>query len=124
MGTEPRSSFVELNIIIEDSNDHPPVFSPSNEVMIILEEDIPVGTSITTILANDSDIGTNAEITFSILPTSAPFSIDSSGVITVSRSLNVNDTHEYNLQINARNDRGDVPQSANSTLVILSLIHI
>ena len=118
MGTEPRSSFVELNIIIEDSNDHPPVFSPSNEVMIILEEDIPVGTSITTILANDSDIGTNAEITFSILPTSAPFSIDSSGVITVSRSLNVNDTHEYNLQINARNDRGDVPQSANSTLVI------
>ena len=113
------SSFVTLNIIIEDSNDHPPVFSPDNEMMITLEEDTPVNSFITKIVATDRDIGTNAEIAFSILPAGVPFSIDrNSGSINISRPLSVNDQYEYTLTIIASNDRGDVPQSDTSTLKI------
>ena len=119
MGEEPLSSFVELNIIIEDSNDHPPVFSSTNEMMITLEEDTPIGTLITRIEATDNDIGNNALIFFSILPTNVPFSIDPvSGVISVSQRLNISDEHQHMLTIVANNSLGDVPQSANSNIAI------
>ena len=119
MGMEPLYNFVELNIIIEDSNDHAPVFLPSNDMMITLEEDVPVGTSITQIQATDDDIGSNMVIFFSILPTNVPFSIHpDSGVITVSQRLSVSNEYQYVLTIIANNSLGDVPQSTNSSIII------
>ena len=120
MGSVPRVSFVELIIIIEDVNDNPPVFSQENEMMVTMEEDTPVGTSITTILADDADIGTNMEITYSILTTApVPFFIDpNSGVLSVSQSLDVNVENEYPLTISASNVRGNPPLSANGSIVI------
>ena len=119
LGDPGLSNFVELIITIEDTNDHAPVFSPNNDMMVTLEEDTPVNSLITTIMASDRDIGTNAEIVFSILPANAPFSIDSTtGDITVSRPLSVNEEYEYTLMIIASNDLGDVPQSSSFTLKI------
>ena len=119
LGQPSLSNFVQLIIDIEDSNDNAPVFSPSNEMMTTLEEDTPVNYLITTISADDIDIGTNAEIIFSILPGNVPFSIDSTtGDITISRPLSVNEEYEYTLTIVASNDFGDVPQSSNSTLKV------
>lgn len=59
------SSFINVTITVLDINDSPPVFEHRDQ-LVILREDVGLGTEILRVNAVSDDIGTNAEITYSI----------------------------------------------------------
>lgn len=50
-----------IRVIVQDVNDHSPQFQQQNYAVYI-DENTPVGYSITKLTATDSDIGLNAKI--------------------------------------------------------------
>lgn len=61
----PLSSLVNVTITVLDINDNPPVFERRDQ-SVTIPEDVVVGTKMLTVYAASKDIGTNAEITYSI----------------------------------------------------------
>ena len=117
-GPVPMSSTATLIISVADVNDNPPICSPANDMMLLLEEDTIVDTLITTIGATDNDAVNNSIITYSIDDASVPFAVDPvSGELTTSRALDINLQQEYSLSITAL-DSGDIPQSAECSLTV------
>jgi len=52
-----------IHIIVQDVNDHSPQFQQQNYVVYI-DENSPIGYSVTQLTATDSDIGLNAKIKY------------------------------------------------------------
>lgn len=75
-----------LTVLIEDINDHAPVFGQSSYSIEIYDV-TPAGASVFQLEAVDLDVGSNANTEYSLTPTGAPFSLSSSGVLKVSGSL-------------------------------------
>lgn len=61
----PLSSLVNVTITVLDINDNPPVFERRDQ-LVTVPEDVGVGAKVLTVYAASKDIGTNAEITYSI----------------------------------------------------------
>lgn len=61
----PCSSLVNVTITVLDINDNPPVFERRDQLATV-PEDVGVGTEVLRVYAASKDIGTNAEITYSI----------------------------------------------------------
>lgn len=61
----PLSSLVNVTITVLDINDNPPVFERRDQLATV-PEDVRVGTEVLRVHAASKDIGTNAEITYSI----------------------------------------------------------
>uniref|UniRef100_A0A4W6CNV3 FAT atypical cadherin 3a n=1 Tax=Lates calcarifer TaxID=8187 RepID=A0A4W6CNV3_LATCA len=61
----PLSSLVNVTITVLDINDNPPVFERRDQLATV-PEDVGVGTEVLRVHAASKDIGTNAEITYSI----------------------------------------------------------
>lgn len=59
------SSFVNVTVTILDVNDNPPVFEHRDQ-LVTVPEDVALGTEVLRVHAASKDIGTNAEITYSI----------------------------------------------------------
>lgn len=59
------SSFVNVTITILDINDNPPVFEHRDQ-LVTVPEDAALGTEVLRVHAASKDIGTNAEITYTI----------------------------------------------------------
>ncbi|XP_027901341.1 protocadherin-16-like [Xiphophorus couchianus] len=63
----PKSTLVNLDINIEDSNDHSPEFA-EDPITIVISENMEVGSSVYTFQAMDKDgSGLNSELKYSIL---------------------------------------------------------
>uniref|UniRef100_A0A8C6NV07 Protocadherin-16 n=1 Tax=Nothobranchius furzeri TaxID=105023 RepID=A0A8C6NV07_NOTFU len=63
----PSSTLVNLDIGIEDSNDHTPEFA-EDPITIVISENMEVGSSVYTFQATDKDgSGPNSELVYSIL---------------------------------------------------------
>lgn len=63
----PRSTLVNLDIDIEDSNDHSPEFA-EDPITIVISENTEAGSSVYTFQATDKDgSGPNSELLYSIL---------------------------------------------------------
>ena len=104
-GIVPMSATASLTVIISDVNDNNPVFSPENDVTLLVEEDSLVGTVVTRMNATDRDEGSNSIITYSINETGIPFEIDStSGEIRIITPLNLESRQEYRLEIVAQDN--------------------
>ncbi|XP_076446357.1 protocadherin-9-like [Babylonia areolata] len=68
LGTPPLSSTATLTIQVVDSNDHTPLFlfpTAGNDTVTVLV-DSPVGSPVCQIKAEDSDMGLNGVVTFTI----------------------------------------------------------
>lgn len=65
-GTPSKRSLARVEIYIDDHNDHAPMFLWDNLEGRVFET-AAVGTSILQVKAVDKDIGTNAELKYSIL---------------------------------------------------------
>ena len=114
----PMSANVTLTVIISDVNDNNPVFSPENDVMLLVEEDSLVGTVLTRMNATDQDEGINSVITYMINESGIPFEIDAtSGEIRITAPLNLETRQEYRLAIVAW-DNGTPARSASWNLTI------
>lgn len=59
------TSLVNVTITVLDINDNPPVFEHHDQ-LVTVPEDSGVGTEVLRVHAASKDIGTNAEITYSI----------------------------------------------------------
>lgn len=55
-----------IRVIVQDVNDHSPQFQQQNYVVYI-DENTPIGYSITQLTATDSDIGLNAKIKYVLM---------------------------------------------------------
>ena len=92
----------EVNVNVLDLNDNLPKFSRLFQ-HVIVEEDIPLHTSVAQVVANDEDMGPNGLLYFSFISKSPFFAIDPiSGVVTVTRSLAGKRRRSYGLLVTAR----------------------
>uniref|UniRef100_A0A673I4K9 Protocadherin-16 n=1 Tax=Sinocyclocheilus rhinocerous TaxID=307959 RepID=A0A673I4K9_9TELE len=111
----PSTHMVQLEINVQDSNDHAPEF-PEDPVTIVIPENIQAGSSIYTFQAADKDgSGPNSEIRYSIqqrwpdIPDL--FSLDPvTGVLKLSRELDHEETSILFLVVHAMDSASDPNQ--------------
>ncbi|XP_062381352.1 protocadherin alpha-3-like [Sardina pilchardus] len=115
-GKPPRSGTAKIVVNVIDVNDNIPIFSkPLYKAQI--SENVPAGTSVITVQANDLDEGINSEIVYSIVNQDSSdklnaFTINSiSGEITVTGELDHEASAATEIRVKAT-DRGHNPRSA------------
>ncbi|XP_077567014.1 neural-cadherin-like [Stigmatopora nigra] len=114
------SSFIQCYILVEDKNDNVPMFAQKSHRLSPLKEDIAIGTTIIQVPATDSDSGSNAEISYSILPHSDPygdFNVSQSGIVTVAKPLDREAVSSYDLVVIA-SDNGNPALTASVTIFL------
>lgn len=102
-----------------DENLNAPRFSPQRKVVSI-SEDAPEGTTLTTVVATDSDSGDDGKVVFSIAQGSGMgiFKVDqTSGVVSTDAPLDREKRSFYDLVIKAE-DKATFPKSSNLYLMI------
>ncbi|KAM3928305.1 neural-cadherin-like isoform 2-T2 [Leptodactylus fuscus] len=108
------SSVTEVMIHITDDNDCSPEFHKSIYSQDSILENIPVGTSILQVTAQDCDSGSNAEISY--FTQSPEFSITSQGVILSSQRLDYERAnHMYEFVVIAI-DKGNPPRTGTASV--------
>ncbi|XP_010081471.1 PREDICTED: neural-cadherin-like, partial [Pterocles gutturalis] len=119
------SSIAVCLIAVEDSNDHSPVF-PSQFIQTSpLSENMPVGTTVTTVRATDKDSGLNGNIIYSIKSDSDPmrqFAVDRYGHMIVANTLDREVIQKYSLVVEA-SDQG-TPARTGSMTVLINLLDV
>ncbi|XP_078601386.1 protocadherin Fat 1-like isoform X2 [Branchiostoma floridae x Branchiostoma japonicum] len=97
--------WVDVFLAVQDMNDLRPLFSPTS-YYISVSEDTQIRSSIAQVTATDADIGTNGEFYYSFSQETDTFAIHpASGVVSLTRQLDYNQTPRYELTIIAE-DRG------------------
>ncbi|KAM7413789.1 hypothetical protein PAMA_020925 [Pampus argenteus] len=115
----PLSSLANVTITVLDINDNPPVFERRDQLATV-PEDVGVGTEVIRVYAASKDIGTNAEITYSIRSGNehGKFHIHPlTGAILVAQSLDYETCRDYFLTVEAC-DGGTPPLNAITTVNI------
>uniref|UniRef100_A0A8C7MXZ7 FAT atypical cadherin 3a n=1 Tax=Oncorhynchus kisutch TaxID=8019 RepID=A0A8C7MXZ7_ONCKI len=118
------SSLVNVTVTVLDINDNPPVFERRDHLATV-PEDVGLGTEVLRVYAASKDIGTNAEITYSIRSGNehGKFHIHPlTGAISVSKPLDFETCKDYFLTVEAR-DGGTPPLSA-VTMVNINLTDV
>ncbi|KAM4555445.1 protocadherin Fat 2 isoform 1-T1 [Odontesthes bonariensis] len=125
-GTEV-ASLVSVNIQVQDVNDNQPVFDAS-PYRAFLAENMPAGTTVIQVTANDPDTETNGQVTYSLesLPDDPPqditevFAIDGeSGWITTVRETDCEATRAYRFSVVATDRGGDAKLSSSVLVEVL-----
>ncbi|XP_077448375.1 protocadherin Fat 3 isoform X3 [Stigmatopora argus] len=118
-----RSSVTTLNVIVEDVNDCPPSFIPSSYNARVLE-DLPPGSVITWVQAQDSDIGSGGQVSFSLFNDfNGTFEMDAvSGILRIRRELDFEKQPFYNLTLLAE-DQG-APTLSSVTYVEVEVMDV
>ncbi|XP_063807494.1 protocadherin Fat 3 isoform X5 [Pseudophryne corroboree] len=115
----PLSSFAVVTITVLDVNDNPPVFE-RRDYVVSVPEDTATGTQVMSVFAASKDIGTNAEISYSIRTGNehGKFKINAkTGAILVIKGLDYESCKHFYLAVEAK-DGGAPPLSAVATVSI------
>lgn len=121
-GTPPRSSTAHLIIIINDANDHAPIFEKT-EYRVRMSELAMPGSFAAGVKALDEDSGPNSQLTYTILSGNDHgwFSIDdATGLVTTRVALDHEVSDRVTLNISAH-DNGATPYR-NFTLLIVDIL--
>ena len=121
-GSPPLSSQITFVVELSDVNDNAPIFSQPSYSVDIPENNAP-SAPIAVVSATDPDVGDNARISFSILPTmvqGSPISSyvyinPESGHIYSMRSLDHEQLNAFRVEVQAR-DAGVPQRTANVTV--------
>ncbi|TSX58293.1 Protocadherin-16 [Bagarius yarrelli] len=111
----PSSHLIQLDINVQDSNDHAPQF-PEDPVTIVVPENMQPGSSIYTFQATDKDgSGPNSDVRYSIQQhwpdRSDLLSLDPvNGVLTLSQELDHEETSSLFLVVQATDSATDPTQ--------------
>uniref|UniRef100_A0A8C6JXA2 Uncharacterized protein n=1 Tax=Melopsittacus undulatus TaxID=13146 RepID=A0A8C6JXA2_MELUD len=119
------SSFAVCLIEVEDSNDHSPVFLSQFIQTSPFFENMPVGTTVTTVRATDKDSGLNGNIIYSIQSDSdlmRQFAVDQYGHLVVANTLDREVIQKYSLIVQA-SDQG-TPARTGSVTVLINLLDV
>jgi len=88
-GMNRLSSSLPYTLTIVDANDNPPIFDV-NPYTATIPENSPLGTFVLELSATDSDTGTNAQVTYSLVGGNDVFQIDTiTGIVTVRNSASL-----------------------------------
>ncbi|XP_018016523.1 neural-cadherin isoform X4 [Hyalella azteca] len=110
------STSVDLTIKVKDVNDNPPKFDLPDYQAHNIDEDIAIGNTVLKVKARDDDVGTNAEIVYSV--NDDHFRVDNKGVIKVKKTLDADDNNAYYMFDVVAKDRGDPPKEGSATVRI------
>ncbi|GAA36650.2 protocadherin-9 [Clonorchis sinensis] len=99
-GHPQLSSQLGIHLLIDDINDHAPIFKNHNMVAY-LKENEPAGTVVYTAEATDLDLGINAQLHFSLSSDNLnEFSIDPmSGIIRSLRAFDREQENQFNVTV-------------------------
>ncbi|XP_049324716.1 protocadherin beta-16-like isoform X40 [Astyanax mexicanus] len=124
-GGEPvLSGTVQIHITVVDVNDNAPIFTQKTYKATVKENSIK-GTKLTTVSASDADEGSNGQVTYYISKVNEDgkdiFMINKdNGEITISGQIDYEKTHQYQLDIKARDQGG----FADSCKVVIDVVDI
>ncbi|CAH2225513.1 protocadherin Fat 3 isoform X1, partial [Pelobates cultripes] len=113
------SSLAVVTIVVLDVNDNPPIFE-RRDYLVTIPEDTNAGTQVMSVFAASKDIGTNAEILYSIRSGNehGKFRIHpKTGAILVVNTLDYENCRHFYLTVEAK-DGGTPPLSAITTVNI------
>ncbi|XP_056625241.1 protocadherin gamma-C5-like isoform X1 [Triplophysa dalaica] len=121
-GSPSLSSQKTFAVCLSDVNDNAPVFSQNSYSVDVAENNSP-GTPIVSISASDPDVGDNARLSYSILPSTVHSSPISSyvyispenGNVFTMRSLDYEQMNTFKIEVQVR-DAGTPPQTSNVTV--------
>uniref|UniRef100_H3BE38 Cadherin domain-containing protein n=1 Tax=Latimeria chalumnae TaxID=7897 RepID=H3BE38_LATCH len=118
------ASLVSVIIQVKDINDNQPVFE-ANPYQAFLMENMPAGTTVIQVTANDQDLGSNGLVTYSLEPESDDvkklFTIDGeSGWITTMKELDREVEETYRFHVVA-SDHGRNIKLSSSALVEVTI---
>ncbi|XP_034298784.1 protocadherin Fat 4 [Pantherophis guttatus] len=103
-GRPPRSSTMSVVIYVRDYNDNPPVF-PAGDIFKSIVENIPVGTSVISVVAHDPDADINGQLAYTIIqqmPRGNHFHIDEvKGTIYTSAEIDREFANLFELTVKA-----------------------
>ncbi|XP_030388378.1 protocadherin-like wing polarity protein stan [Scaptodrosophila lebanonensis] len=124
-----RTDTATVHINITDANNFAPIFENAPYSASVFE-DAPIGTTVLVVSATDSDVGINAQITYSLneesingLGSSDPFSINpQTGAIVTSAALDRETTSGYLLTVTAKD--GGNPSLSDTTDVEISVTDV
>uniref|UniRef100_A0A663MKD2 FAT atypical cadherin 2 n=1 Tax=Athene cunicularia TaxID=194338 RepID=A0A663MKD2_ATHCN len=113
-------SLVSVNIQVQDVNDNRPIFEADPYKAFVMEN-MPSGTTVIQVTANDQDMGNDGQVTYSLEAESGNlrglFTIDGeSGWITTLKELDCEDQEIYRFYVVAT-DHGRKVQLSSQTLV-------
>lgn len=102
---ESVEAWTKVSVQVLDMNDLRPLFSPTT-YSVTIAENTPLRTSIAQVTATDADTGSNGEFYYFFKEKMELFAVHpTSGVVSLSRKLNVDTQSRYDLEIQAV-DRG------------------
>ena len=114
------SATTTVRVTVTDVNDNPPIFT-SNPNTVEVSEDLPLNTAVAEYRATDADIGSNAAITFTLTPNTIPFSISSTGTLSLTGSIDYETTQSYSIVIIASNPGTSLVTRTTTTIQILNV---
>ena len=121
LGTSPRSATTVQSVRVLDVNEPPFFTSPcvfESSCSFSVPENADVSSSVGMLMARDIDIGSNAELAFSItrvIPSGMIFAITNSGELTVDGPLDRETVPDYSVEVEVR-DGGSPSLSAVATV--------
>ncbi|XP_007543196.1 protocadherin-18b isoform X3 [Poecilia latipinna] len=126
-GSPSLSTIKHFTVQVLDENDNPPHFEKSRYEVFKSENNSP-GAYLMTVVASDPDLGTNGQVTYTIIdaviqasPISTYVTIDpSNGAIYALRSFDHEDVSRVAFTVQAR-DGGNSALSANTTVLLTVL---
>lgn len=126
-GSPSLSTIKHFTVQVLDENDNPPRFE-KNRYEVFKSENNSPGAYLTTVVASDPDLGTNGQVTYTIIdalvqgsPISTYVTIDpSNGAIYALRSFDHEDVRRISFTIQAR-DGGNPVLYANASVLLTVL---
>ncbi|XP_062250383.1 protocadherin alpha-8-like [Platichthys flesus] len=121
-GKPPRSGTLNVSIIVLDSNDNRPVFS-QELYEVLIQENVPPGTSVFKMNATDRDEDNNGEIEYTLGKTLLRkaydiFELDKlTGEIKIKGVVDYEENDEYELVVEA-SDKGTPPLTGECRVII------
>ena len=96
-GNPQLTSNISITINVTDVNDNIPMLRESSLTIDPVPEDAEVGTLINVFEADDPDY--NSDLRFELIESDIPFDLSSSGVLTLSDSLNHEQESSYTINV-------------------------
>ncbi|XP_058505644.1 protocadherin gamma-A4-like isoform X21 [Solea solea] len=123
-GTPHRSGTVNIDIIVLDANDNPPVFNQSLYRAAVSEDSLK-GTYITTVNASDADSGSNGLVTYRFSNMKEKlakiFNLDEiAGTVTLTGPVDYEKDKKYEIMIEAM-DQGGLTDSSKVLIEIIDV---
>ena len=121
MGNPPLTARTTIRVVIEEVNDHTPVFDKSSYERAI-SEDFPQLMPVLKVQATDQDEGVNGQVYYFFQTLSSFFTIDVfTGVITLVRELDYSQTAQRLHQLTVLARDGGAPSKQTSASVTITV---